>query len=229
MQVNPSAQKFCVVGEGSTKMEVHYVIGEVVGTQTRYSTSVSGGNVYSTQIGNQVSVHSSPLVSHETQHSQMFLRTAQGTELEIKATDCAVGFRPGQWATVLIGHTGTHWNYIGVINHNTLQGEVWSGKVGALVPSSTSGLTSLAMTLFCAVFLPASCIGGMTNSSGAAGFAATAFVLTSVIVVAAIARGSRYQALLSQLQGVVDEMQRRVRAQAQSPAPAPAPHHQLAR
>lgn len=105
------------------------LIGTVLEVQTWNTTHVSGGRVRSDYYGN---IHSSPVRSRNVKHNQLFIRTREGTELDLEVTDLGVGLRAGHEITLVMSKSSEREEYVGILNHNTLGSEVWPGGVSAL-------------------------------------------------------------------------------------------------
>jgi hypothetical protein len=202
MRGNP--QRYCVLKEGPQQFEISYVIGEVMGAGESYSTSVSGGEIRSSHVGGHFSVSGGGVSSTVTKHGQLFLRADNGDELDLKLTNCEVGFRPGHRMTLLIGTASNRWNYIGLINHNTAASDLWGAKIQALLPATGTGLFGLLLTL----------TGVFTAYSGVVAGGVALAVLGLVVTWFTMATAGQNSRLRAHVNGAFNEMQLRLRAHA---------------
>lgn len=212
MSMPADPPRFCVLQEGPMKMEVRYVIGQVLDAQTNFSTTVSGGTVHSSQFGNNVSVYSTPIKSTEVKHLQLFLRTVEGEELDLQITNCAVGLRHGHWVTMLIGRTSAGSRYIGMINHNTLNGEIWDNGARSLLPTPSPRLPALAVFLLL-VACTMTCGGGAGSSGAVAGVGVLLGLLAVFLLVSVSTQRSKIGVMIGRLRGALEEMTKRLRSQ----------------
>lgn len=210
MRGNP--QRFCVLKDGPQQLEISYVIGDVMGAGENYSTSVSGGEIRSSHVGGRFSVSGGGVSSTVTKHLQLFLRADNGDELDLKLTNCEVGFRPGHRVTLVIGTASNHWNYIGLINHDTAASDLWGAKIQALLPATGTGLFGLLLTL----------AGGVTAYVGGSGTTSFGVVVGGVALAVlglvatwfTMAAAGQNTRLRAHVDGAFNEMRTRLRAHA---------------
>lgn len=185
------------------KIRVSYLVGKILHTEQRTSLSVSGGHSY----GNG---HIAPITSRETQHSKLFLQTGSDREQEVNLTNADVGFRPDQWVTLLAIEGEQGWNYVGALNHSTLARAIWRPKIEGVHPGSRTLQVGGAM--LCLLLTPCTTLAANATSSDSWMVVTAALMIVAILLFGARSMwSSSVTALETQLQGILDSMQKHIR------------------
>lgn len=195
------------------KLQVSYTVGKLLHADKRTSTQISGGHVYSYGNGH---VSSTPLRVSETQHSQLFVRTASGQEIEVNIANAGLGFRSDQWITLLSIEDKEGWNHVGVLNHGTLSKAVWPSRLEAFVPGIPRFHLYVALLSFTISML--AIMSAAIADSDASGKVGIAFLLLAAFSLAArFAWRSSVSDLEHRLDNILAGMQQQVRSGAWTP------------